>query len=138
LWLRREFTSNPLLVECGESLAQCGESFAEAANSLDPKGYPLVNKVFETVPDLLTLCGEPLAQCGELEASCGNYFQFREIFRNYIIPNDPTKWPYFLYIGGENFGDLAQVDSKRKDEFEALCLKICPTQQWLGILVEYK
>ena len=24
-----------------------------------------------------------------------------------------------------------------KDEFETLCLKLCPAQQWLGILVEY-
>lgn len=137
MWLRREFTGVSLLVECGEPLAQCGEPFAQSGNSLQPLGYPLVNKVFETIPDLLTLCGEPLAQCGELEASCGNYFEFREVLREYIVPNDPAKWPYFLYIGGETFGTLAQVDPKRRDEFEALCLKICPAQQWLGILVEY-
>lgn len=137
MWLRREFTGVTLLVECGEPGALCGEPFAQSGNSLNPLGYPLVNKVFETVPDLLTLCGEPLAQCGGLEASCGNYFQFKEVLRNYIVPNDPAKWPYFLYIGGETFGTLAQVDPKRRDEFEALCLKICPAQQWLGILVEY-
>lgn len=136
-WLRREFTGVSLLVECGEPLAQCGETFAEAGNSLFPLGYPLVNKVFETIPDLLTLCGEALVECGEPEALCGNYFQFRELLREYIVPIDPAKWPYFLYIGGETFGTLAQVDPKRRDEFEALCLKICPAQQWLGILVEY-
>lgn len=135
--LRREFTGVTLGVDCGEALAQCGEAFAEAGNQTQPKGYPLVNKVFITVPDLLTLCGEPEAACGEPEAACGNFTQFKESVRNYIVPSDPAKWSYFLYIGGQTFGDLAQVDPKRRDEFEALCLKICPTQQWLGMLVEY-
>lgn len=137
MYLRREFTGVTLLVECGEPLAQCGEPFAGAGNSLQPRGYPLVNKVFETVPDFIALCGEPAAECGEPDIECGNYFQFREDLREYIVPRDPAKWPYFLYIGAETFGGIAQVDPKRKDEFEALCLKICPAQQWLGILVEY-
>lgn len=137
MWLRREFTGITILVECGEANAECGEVFAEAGNSLEPKGYPLVNKVFDTLPDVLPLCGEALAEAGEPEALCGNYFEFRDVLREYIVPTDPAKWPYFLYIGGEVFGTLAQVDPNRKDEFEALCLKICPAQQWLGILVEY-
>lgn len=137
LVLRREFTGIALLVECGEALAQCGEPLAQAGESLTPRGYPLVNKVLETIPDILPLCGEAIAEAGESEALCGNYFEFREVPRNYIVPTDPAKWPYFLYIGAETFGQLAQVDPKRRDEFEALCLKICPSQQWLGILVEY-
>lgn len=136
-WLRREFTGVTLLVECGEPLAACGEDFAEAGNGSEPRGYPLVNKVFETVPNLLTLAGEELAACGEVTAECGYYSGFRDKLKEYIVPNDPTKWPYFLYIGGSTFGALAQVDPKRRDEFEALCLKICPAQQWLGFLVEY-
>ncbi len=136
-YLRREYTGVTLLVECGEALAACGEAFAESGNQLQPTGYPLVNKVFETVPDILPICGEAIAESGEPEALCGNYFKFRDTLRQYIVPIDPAKWPYFLYIGGETFGTLAQVDPKRRDEFEALCLKICPTQQWLGILVEY-
>lgn len=136
-FLRREFTGTSFAVACGEALALCGEAFAQAGNSLEPRGYPLVNKVFTTVPDLLVLCGEPVAQAGETEATCGNFVAFKEILRNYIVPSDPLKWPYFLYIGGQTFGDLSQVDPKRRDEFEALCLKICPAQQWLGILVEY-
>jgi hypothetical protein len=137
LYLRREFTKVDLLVECGEALALCGEEFAEAGNSLEPRGYPLVNKIRQTVPDLVPLCGEEFAEAGEVNMLCGNFFEYIETFKEYIVPNDPTKWPYFLYIGGENFGDLAQINPKRRDEFEALCLKICPTQQWLGVLVEY-
>lgn len=135
--LRREFTGVVLFVECGEPLAECGEPDAEAGNGPSPAGYPLVNKIYETVPDLIIVCGEPLAECGEPEALCGNFTTFTEILRNYIVPLDPLKWPYFLYIGGSVYGSKAQIDPKRRDEFEALCLKICPTQQWLGIIVEY-
>jgi len=135
--LRREFTNIFLLVECGEALAQCGEASAQSGNSLEPLGYPLVNKIFQTVPDLLALCGESLAAAGEPETICGNFVAFKTTLRNYIVPTDTAKWPYFLYIGSEIFGELAQVDPKRRDEFEGLCLKICPAQQWLGILVEY-
>ena len=137
LYLRREFTNIDLLVECGEANVECGEIFAECGNRLEPSGYPLVNKILQTTPDLITLCGEAIIQCGEIEASCGDYVTFHNSCVESIVPLDPAKWPYFLYIGGETFGDLAQVDPKRKDEFETLCLKICPTQQWLGILVEY-
>lgn len=137
MWLRREFTGASFAVGCGEEAAQCGEAFAEAGNSLQPRGYPLVNKIFTSVADLVTLCGEQAAEAGEQEASCGNYFQFSDRLVDYVVPPDPEKWPYFLYIGGQNFGDMAQVDPKRREEFEALSLKICPAQQWLGILVEF-
>lgn len=135
--LRREFTGVTIFVECGEPRAACGEDFAQAGNTLNPIGYPLVNKVLRTIPDFVTLCGEELAACGEELAACGNYVGYREEVRTYIVPLDPAKWPYFLYIGGQTFGDIAQVEPERRDEFEALCLKICPAQQWLGILVEY-
>lgn len=135
--LRREFTGVVSGVDCGEALAACGEAFAEAGNSTEPLGYPLVNKILVTEPDLLTLCGEALAECGEATATCGNFVTFKQTFRNYIVPSDTAKWPFFLYIGGQVFGDTAIVDPKRRDEFEALCLKICPAQQWLGIIVTY-
>lgn len=137
LYLREEYTGAALLVECGEADAQCGEADAQCGNSDEPLGYPLVNKVLNSVPDEITLCGEALAECNEPEALCGNYFAFTDTQKEYVVPNDPTKWPYFLYIGGETFGDLAVLESKRRDEFEALCLKICPAQQWLGILATY-
>lgn len=117
-------------IECGEALAECGET-------LEPPGYPLVNKIIRTEKGYEPLCGEIFVECGEPVAECGNYNGFETIVREYSIPLDPTKWPYFLYIGGQVFGTKASVDSKRRDEFEALCLKICPTQQWIGIIVQY-
>lgn len=137
LYLRRVTGPSAYIVECGELVAECGEVVAEAGNSVDPTGYPLVNKVFVSTPDLITLCGEAVAECGEAEALCGNYIVFTEALREYIIPDDSTKWPYFLYIGGAVFGELARVDPKRREEFEDLCLKICPAQNWIGVIVEY-
>ncbi len=137
--LREEFTGKTFfIVECGEPLAQCGEPTAQAGDSLEPRGYPLVNKIFSSEPAFLVLCGEPDVQCGEPDALCGNFFGYNETIKNYFVTDDPEKWPYFLYIGGEVFGELAQVEGSRRNEFENLCLKICPTQQWLGIIVEYQ
>lgn len=137
VYLRREYASVGLMVECGEALAECGEAFAECGNQVDPRGYPLVNKTFATIPNYLTLCGEALAQCGEPTAECGNFFGFTEEVITYIIPNDPAYWPFFVYIGGQTFGDIAQLPPSRKNEFEELCLKICPSHLWIGVLVEY-
>lgn len=91
-------------------------------------------------------CGEPLAQCGEPTAQC-NSFLANEV--GYIvnknltdvappaIPNDPLKWPYFVYWGGETFPALADVPAARREEFERLILKLCPTNDWLVTLINY-
>lgn len=137
--LREEFTgvSGQFTMGCGEALAECGEVSAECGQSIDPLGYPLVNKLFFSEDDLTILCGEALAECGEDDAECGQFINFLFKPVNYIVPADPDLWPYFLYIGGQTFGDIATVLPLRRDEFETLALKVCPSQQWLGILVTY-
>ncbi|MCP3674224.1 MAG: hypothetical protein GY829_07115, partial [Gammaproteobacteria bacterium] len=137
VYLQRSGTSATYVVECGEDVAQCGEDVAELGNSDTPTGYALVNKVVRTERGVLAQCGEDVAQCGEALASCGNFVTFVDFSLDYVVPFDTEKWPYILYIGGATFGDSATVDSKRRDEFEALCLKICPSQQWLGIMINY-
>ena len=113
---------------CGNPVAICGASF-------QPTGYPLVNKLMQprvgniVAGAVKAICGNPVARANNLITS---YSQ-----KTYSIPNDVTKWPYFLYIGGETFPDHASVPSSRRNEFETLCLKICPTQQWIGVLVDY-
>ncbi len=104
---------------------------------VEPDGYPLVNKIIRTVPDPFVLCGEVDVLCGEPDAQCGNFLAFKEILRPYTIPMDISKYPYFLYIGGQTFPDQASIPASRQDEFEDLCLKLCPMQQWLGILVTF-
>jgi hypothetical protein len=51
------------------------------------------------------------------------------------VPDDPTKWPFFIYIAGETFPDPAQIDMTRLSELEDLLLKICPTQNWIVLMV---
>jgi hypothetical protein len=53
------------------------------------------------------------------------------------IPDDPAKYPYFMYVGGATFGDLAAVDISRRDEFERLLLKLRPLHLWIVTLVNY-
>ena len=136
-WLRQVTGDTVYIVTCGNLDATCGNLDATCGATDSPAGYALVNKIYSSVPDYPNTCGNLDTTCGNLDATCGYFTGFRDVLKEYTVPSDATKWPYFLYIGGETFGTLAQVDPARRDEFEDLCLKICPTQQWLGILVEY-
>lgn len=137
LVLRREYIGVESGVECNMLLAECGEDFAQCGNSLAPLGYPLVNKILRTERNFVVGCGDLLTESGELQMECGNYIGFVDDVIDYVVPIDPTTWPYFLYVGAEVYPNVAQVALSRKNEFEELCLKICPAQQWLGILVQY-
>lgn len=137
LYLRRDNLPSYPVVDCGEPLAECGEPLAECGNAVVPLGYPLVNKIEYSSPDPIVLCGEPLSECGELDAECGNFLEYEILLRRYTVPTDPTKWPYFWYVGGQTFGQQATVPVSRRDEFEALCLKIGPLHQWIGVMVNY-
>jgi hypothetical protein len=53
------------------------------------------------------------------------------------IPSDPATFPFFLYFGGETYLDYADVPAARRDEFEALLLKLCPAQLWIGLRINY-
>ena len=123
--------------ECGEPLAECGEPLALCGNPVGAAGYPLVNIILESNKAFTCLCGEPFMECGEPSAECGEFSAFILERKEYQIPTDVDRWPYFLYIGAETFPGLAQLSAARKLEFERLCLKICPNQQWLGIMVQY-
>jgi hypothetical protein len=54
------------------------------------------------------------------------------------VPDDSTKWPYFMYVGGETFPTRATVDITRRAEFERLLLKLRPTHLWIVTLVDYE
>ena len=53
------------------------------------------------------------------------------------VPDDPNRWPYFLYWCGETFGEPAEIPAARRGEFERLLLKICPAHLWLVTIVTY-
>lgn len=124
--------------DCGETLAECGEPLMECGNVSTPTGRILVNPSFNTVRDEVALCGEPVMECGEAAAECGEFTGYIQDIERVTIPTGEGVWPYFLYIGGEVFPDNAQITPARRDEFETLCLRICPTHLWIGLLVTYQ
>jgi hypothetical protein len=119
----------------GAADAQDGDAISQDGSTSVPVGYPLVNKILETFSDLIG-DGAPEMQDGGEQAQDGGLIGgFKQ--KQYAIPADPTKYPYFLYVGAQTFPDQAMLPQSRREEFETLCLKICPTEQWLGILVSY-
>lgn len=81
--------------------------------------------------------GDEQAMDGATSGATGQVLVNLPEFTTPVIPVDENKWRFFLYIGGEVFPDHANVPAARRREFETLCLKICPTEQWLGLLIDY-
>lgn len=84
--------------------------------------------------------------CGNEEAVSGAYLDAPDglLLVNktdsgvtYNLPNTDANWPYFIYIGGETFGDFVNISNSRKNELETLLLKIRPAEQWIGLFVTY-
>lgn len=119
----------------GHDNAADGHDDAFDGHTTTKLGYPLVNIISVAVPG--DMCDGNIEMVdGGLNAADGvTVVGFKR--RQYIVSSDPDTFPFYLYIGGETFPEIASVPASRRDEFEALCLKICPTEQWLGILVEY-
>jgi hypothetical protein len=106
--------------------------------TLQPTGYPLVNKIFIYSPPFI--CdGNPDSQDGDTLTMDGGIVPGGLLYnlKKYTIDGITTKYPYYLYIGGVTFPDHAIISSARRNEFETLCLKICPAHLWLGMLIDY-
>lgn len=125
----------PYLMTDGVVDAQDGDPVSQDGATATPAGYPLVNKVLEAV---FTSVGDGAEnmQDGDPEAQEGSLFVEYDT-KGYLMPSGADTYPYYLYIGGPTFPSQASVPVSRRAEFENLCLKICPTEQWLGILVTY-
>jgi hypothetical protein len=137
LYIRRNTAPRLVTSACGIVTTTCGNVPALCGNGAEPAGYPLVNKVDASRKTYAASCGNVRTLCGNSSASCGNFNGYRLDRYEYQVPTDPAKWPYFLYIGAEVFPALADVPATRRNEFEALCLKICPSHIWIGVLVKY-
>ena len=123
------------LMDDGSEVAQDGDSEAQDGNTNTPNGYLLVNKIPASQSSLLG-DGSELMQDGGPSAQ--EFSQILTVFQKiYDVPTDPNQFPYVLYIGAETFPEVATVPQSRREEFENLCLKICPLEQWLGVLVSY-
>lgn len=123
-------------VTCGADLAECGEATALDGEFTFVPSRPLVNIVFTAQTRYTTTCGNPTSQCGEAVADDG---QEQNVYtrKQYDVPTDDRWWPYFLYIGGETFPQIAEVPIERRDEFEELLLSICPCHLLIGPIVSY-
>lgn len=133
-----------ILAQDGFESSQDGNSEMQDGFLSSGVGYPLVNKPLLDV-------FKDIAQDGIEGMQDGNDFAqdgLKAIVagEEYLIPNNPVYWPYFIYIAGLNFNDnypgiptpdVALVPLERKNEFETLLLKICPTQNWIGVIVNY-
>ena len=125
----------PFLMTDGSAGAQDGGDIAYDGATATPSGYPLVNKVLVSSSSVIGDGSQAMQDGGQSSQDGGIIFSFIE--KQYVIPSDPDTFPYFLYIGGEVFPGQSFVPESRREEFENLCLKICPAEQWLGILVNY-
>lgn len=128
----------PVQFTMSDGTAEANDGGSEGAvdgGSLQATGFALVNKLLIPSVDALSDGDVDMFDGGELAMDGGTITEY--VPRSYIVPNDPAKWPYFLYIGGQTFPDHAIVQASRRNEFETLCLKLCPTQQWLGMLIDY-
>lgn len=114
-----------------------------AAIVRDPTSAPipnfiLVNKIL-TVTNATMGAGEVINQAGEPSAQAGEFITPAVSNSEFVYttPTDPLLWPYFIYWGDAVFGDVVDLPIERKEEFELLCLAICPGQNWLGMFITY-
>lgn len=143
------FTTATFAPLCGQAHVLAG-SGALATGSFALFVNPVARNPFSVIENADPLripsvdCGEDFAECGEDVAECGNIFvKDGYLLVNKIsgvtnlVPDNQNQWRFILYIGGENFGDLADIPQNRREEFETLCIKICPMHLWLGMMIRY-
>jgi len=125
-------------VECGEPVVECGEGYecGDFLTQVTNTGW-LVNKLYRIGKNYTQLCGEPGVECGEPAVECGEFDGYVNTPYDWPLPNDEDQYPYFIYIGDQTFGDRAEIREERRDEFETLVLKYCPTEQWIGLFIEW-
>jgi len=135
VYLDDGFTGYGFTMLDGRAGIQDGAALAQDGGTTTPLGYPLVNRITLATTVSIADGSEGMNDGGAL-AQDGRFRTSTEL-KPYQIPADPEKYPFFLYIGGATFPDTTEVLESRRTEFEELCLKICPAEQWLGLLITY-
>jgi hypothetical protein len=123
----RDYTTNPRV-----GTYQC-VPFSHLAQQPQCTGYALDGEGNPIVP----LSGQP--QCNAFLANETRYLVNKDLTQRAPppVPDDPARWPYFLYFASETFPVPANVPPERRNEFERLLLKLCPAQQWIVLVVIY-
>ena len=52
------------------------------------------------------------------------------------IVDDEDNWPFWIYVGGEVFGDRAEIPESRELEFQTLILSLFPGNYWIGLFID--
>ena len=136
----RMFVGVQFTVVLGEPDAVLGEPGAVVGERLVGERYLLVNKgpgISYFKPSEYNCLGEPQSVLGEPQAVLGETKGLRFVPVEYTVPDDPAKWPFFVYVGAETFPDLADVSAARRIEFERMVLKYFPDQLWVVMLINY-
>jgi hypothetical protein len=82
--------------------------------------------------------GDPLApHADDTLANDPGYFVNLDLTRRAPppIPDDPARWPFFIYFAGETFPDPAVVPASRYAELKELISRLVPRQQWCVLIV---
>lgn len=103
----------------------------------DADGFLLVNRIrLSTKVDEIG-AGEAWAEAGEERAIAGYFLEYAITLVPYVYQGPESVHAYYLYIGGASFPDTVDIPVARREEFENLCLQLCPGQQWLVLRVRY-
>lgn len=110
----------------------------------DPRDYTTAPRVgtyrcsgFATQPTCSSSASQP--RCNAFLNNDPHYLVNKDLTRRAPppIPDDPSKFPFFMYVGGSTFGTTATVDAARRDEFQRLLLRLRPLHLWIVTLVDY-
>jgi hypothetical protein len=103
----------------------------------DSDGY-LIRSLIRTSRKVNEIgAGEAWAEAGEPRAIAGYFEKYLIENITYEYKGPESAHRFYLYIGGETFPDTVDIPLSRRGEFETLCRKICPAQQWLVLRVNY-
>jgi len=136
----REYIGDLYGTVLGEPAVVLGEPTAILGAAVPGGRYLLVNKgpgISYFKPTAFNCVGEPQSVLGEPQAIIGETSGLRFVPTEYIIPDDPAAWPFFVYVGGEIFPNLASVPAVRRAELERMILKFFPDQLWVIMLINY-
>ncbi len=104
-----------------------------------PQGYPLVNIDYRISTYIISLADDDAVLGGENAVL--NYAITPAVISEeriqYTLPTDPSKYQYFIYIGGSQFGNFETISKARRNELEELLLQITPCHIWIGMLITY-
>lgn len=97
-----------------------------------------IGEYIYTAGDPLVTAGAPLVTAGATtQSGDGPGYVLVDGVNVYYPQLDATRWPYYVYIGDPVFPRLASIPASRRQELEALVLKLIPAQQWVGMMVKY-